>query len=184
LSAPSVAGRRLRGDSSPPVKLAASHRLLRPREGAHFGLVALGTAGRDRGSFAMQIDALSEHLGWHLGVITGHAPQLTLEVRVTDLSGGVRRDVLRERLLRPMQAAWPAVSWSFDDDRQAGRNYYTEACFAAHAVHPDGSRSNLSDGGFTDWTARLLADRKERLLISGLGSERLLGLTEPPGRPT
>ena len=34
----------------------------------------------------------------------------------------------------------------------------------------------LSDGGFTDWTARLLADGKERVLIRGLGSERLLGL--------
>jgi hypothetical protein len=168
----------------PPVKLAASHRLLRPRDGAHFGLVALCTAGRDRGSFSMQIEALSEHLGWHVGVITGHASQLPLEVRVTDLSGGLRREVLREQLLRPLQAAWPAVSWSFDDDRQAGRNYYTDACFAADAVHPDGSRSNLSDGGFTGWTSRLLADRKERLLISGLGSERLVGLGDPRRRPT
>jgi hypothetical protein len=103
---------------------------------------------------------------------------------VTDLSGGLRREVLREQVLRPLQAAWPAVSWSFDDDRQAGRNYYTDACFAADAVHPDGSRSNLSDGGFTGWTSRLLADRKERLLISGLGSERLVGLGDPRRRPT
>jgi|GEM_PF-4488011 len=32
----------------------------------------------------------------------------------------------------------------------------------------------LVDGGFTDWTQKLLSNRKERLLISGLGSERLL----------
>ena len=50
------------------------------------------------------------------------------------------------------------------------------ACFAINAVLTDGSRANLSDGGMTDWTARLLADRKERLLISGLGSERLIGV--------
>jgi hypothetical protein len=48
-----------------------------------------------------------------------------------------------------------------------------------NALHADGSRSNVSDGGFTDWTARLLADAKERLLISGLGSERLLSLADP-----
>ena len=34
---------------------------------------------------------------------------------------------------------------------------------------------NLVDGGFTDWTQRLLGDAKERLLISGVGTERLLG---------
>jgi hypothetical protein len=64
----------------------------------------------------------------------------------------------------------------FDDERQAGRTYYTDVCFAVHAVLADGARANLSDGGFTDWTARLLADGKERVLISGLGSERLVGL--------
>ena len=35
------------------TRLAAAQRLLRPREGAHFGLIGLCTAGRDRGSFAM-----------------------------------------------------------------------------------------------------------------------------------
>ena len=90
--------------------------------------------------------------------------------------GGTWRPVLDEQLLRPLRAAWPAIDVDFDDERQAGRTYYTDVCFAVHAVEPDGSRSNLSDGGFTDWTARLLADSKERLLISGLGSERLVGL--------
>ena len=95
---------------------------------------------------------------------------------VTDLSGGTRHAVLDEQLLQPLRAACPTVDVAFDDERQAGRNYYSDVCFAVHAVMPDGSRPFLSDGGFTDWTARLLADGKERLLISGLGSERLLGL--------
>ena len=29
----------------------------------------------------------------------------------------------------------------------------------------------LIDGGMTDWTARLISNRKERLLISGIGTE-------------
>ena len=37
-----------------------------------------------------------------------------------------------------------------------------------------GAEFFLADGGFTDWTRRLLSDRKERLLISGLGSERFI----------
>ena len=38
----------------------------------------------------------------------------------------------------------------------------------------------MADGGFVDWTAALLANRKERLLISGYGVDRLAGLTERP----
>lgn len=34
----------------------------------------------------------------------------------------------------------------------------------------------MADGGFTTWTADLLSNAKERLLISGLGIERLCGL--------
>jgi hypothetical protein len=31
----------------------------------------------------------------------------------------------------------------------------------------------VGDGGFVDWTARLLGNRRERLLISALGVDRL-----------
>lgn len=124
--------------------------MLRPRDGAHFGLLALCTAGRDRGSFALQIDALREHLSWHLRVITAHASHLKLDVALTDLSDGIRRSVLHEDLIRPLKAAWPAVRWGFDDDRQAGRSYYVDACFAINAVRHDGSHANICDGGLTD----------------------------------
>jgi hypothetical protein len=158
------------------TRLAATHRVLRPRDRAHFGLIALCTASRDRGSFAMQLTAFREHLDWHLRVISSEAPSLELEVLITDLSDGLHRSILEHELLQPLDAAWPAARVAFYDDREAGRAYYTTACFAVRAVHLGGSRSNLSDGGFVDWTARLLADSKERLLISGLGSERLVDL--------
>lgn len=160
------------------TRLAAAHRMLRPRETAHFALIGLCTAGRDRGSFSMQLDALREHLEWHLQVISREAPSLDLELRITDLSGGRHRAALVEQLLGHLDAAWAALRIGFDDDRQAGRAYYTDVCFGVDSVHPDGSRSNISDGGFVDWTARLLADAKERLLISGLGSERILHLRD------
>jgi hypothetical protein len=38
----------------------------------------------------------------------------------------------------------------------------------------------LVDGGSTDWTQQLLGNRKERLLISGLGLERLAGALDDP----
>jgi hypothetical protein len=129
----------------------------------------------------MQLDALRDHVGWHVRVITAHAPHLSVQALVTDPSDGVRRAALDTELLQPMRRACPTVEWTFDQDRQAGRNYYDRVCFAIHAVDAGRSRWNLSDGGFTDWTAELLADRKERLLISALGGERLLSLVPDAG---
>ena len=166
--------RRVKRGVEQQVRLAASHRLLRPREGAHFGLLALVSAGRDRGSFQCELDALAEHISWHLRVIAEYAPRLALTVRLTDLSGGPRRAALEHDLLERLAPASPAVSWRMDDERQAGRAYYAQACFAIDADHAGREPVNLVDGGLTDWTARMLSDRKERLLISGLGSERLL----------
>jgi hypothetical protein len=39
-----------------------------------------------------------------------------------------------------------------------------------------GTDYSIVDGGFTDWTQQLLSNRKERLLISGMGSERFVSL--------
>ena len=36
--------------------------------------------------------------------------------------------------------------------------------------------AQLADGGSVDWTQKLLADRKERLVVGGISSERLAGL--------
>ena len=41
----------------------------------------------------------------------------------------------------------------------------------------DGAPGSIGDGGFTDWTARLLSNEKERLLITGYGTDRLAAFT-------
>ena len=46
--------------------------------------------------------------------------------------------------------------------------YYAPTRFEIRA-----GETSIVDGGFVDWTQRLLSDRKERLLISGVGLERL-----------
>ena len=53
-----------------------------------------------------------------------------------------------------------------------GRGYYRDVCFKVNAL-ADGAVVEIGDGGFTDWTARLLANGKERLLITGYGTDRL-----------
>ncbi|MGD0436536.1 MAG: hypothetical protein ABSB86_08720, partial [Bryobacteraceae bacterium] len=59
----------------------------------------------------------------------------------------------------------------FNIARLEGLSYYAGLCLRISPEAPDGNRYPITDGGFTDWTARLLGDRKERFLATGIGSE-------------
>jgi hypothetical protein len=72
-------------------------------------------------------------------------------------------------VIEAVRAALPQASITEDPSRQSGRGYYVGLCFKVHA----GGRE-VGDGGFTDWTAQLLGNRKERQLISGYGVDRLI----------
>lgn len=174
------------------VRLAATSRVVRaqpppgPGMWAHFALLGLCTAGRDEGSFVFQTAALAEHLAAHLDVLDG-ARELgyrieAVRVLITDLSGGRHRPALGDRVLSPLAEAHPDVAFGFDDERDRGRGYYGDACLEILATTAGGDEISLGDGGFTGWTAALLSNAKERLLISGLGLERLCDAFGPPRR--
>ncbi|HEX4818322.1 MAG TPA: hypothetical protein VFV66_36755 [Nonomuraea sp.] len=143
-----------------PVRLAALQRVVRAQrfEGAgfyaHFTLFALVTAGRDTGDLAFE----RHHAAEHLRILTDAVRACgrpAPEARVTVL------DERFDRVAADLDAA-P------DPGRESGRGYYTGLC---HKIYAGGAE--VGDGGFVDWTARLLGNRKERLLISALGLDRL-----------
>jgi hypothetical protein len=167
------------------VRLGATHRVVRaqlfngPGMAAHFQLLALCTAGRDEGSFRFETAALAGQIGLHLDLldrVRALGPLASkLRVTVTDLTAGQHRAALRERVVDSLAEAHPGTAFGFDDERARGRGYYTGACFEIRATTPRGTELSLGDGGFTPWTADLLSNAKERLLISGLGLELLWG---------
>ncbi|SDS69702.1 hypothetical protein [Jiangella sp. DSM 45060] len=63
-------------------------------------------------------------------------------------------------------------------DRPSGRGYYEGLCFKVMA-RLGGEWAEVGDGGFTGWTRDLLSNGKERLLISGLGIDRLAASATP-----
>jgi len=191
--------RLLRADtrSRHRVRLGATHRVIRaqafpaPDMAAHFKLLALCTAGRDEGSFDFETRTLTEQIHLHLDVLersrrTGRQDheRPTVRVTVTDLTGH-QHAALSTRVLEPLSQAHPDTVFAFDHERPTGRGYYTGACFEIRATTPEGDDLNIADGGFTTWTADLLSNAKERLLISGLGIERLCArFPHDPHRPT
>jgi len=59
----------------------------------------------------------------------------------------------------------------FNFSRLEGLAYYNGPCLRISPAAPDGNRYAIVDGGFTGWTARLLQNKKERLLTTGIGTE-------------
>jgi hypothetical protein len=78
---------------------------------------------------------------------------------------------LKSGLLDALQAEFPEAKFRFNLARLEGLSYYNGFCLRISPEAPDGARFPVVDGGFTDWTARLLQNKKERLLTSGIGTE-------------
>jgi len=78
---------------------------------------------------------------------------------------------VKRQVVDSLQAAYPEAEFRFNLARLEGLSYYTGLCLRISPQAPDGVRYPIADGGFTGWTARLLQDKKERLLTSGIGSE-------------
>jgi hypothetical protein len=174
------------------VRLCASHRLIRgqayqaaPGVFPHFRLLGLCVAGRDEGSFQFETTSLVEQIAFYLKLLRevsrlgymAHRPRVTF----TDFEQGRREQALDSQVLRPLMDNHPGVLCEIDPHRQTGRGYYVGACFHVYATNVAGTEFELIDGGFTTWTQQVLSNSKERLLISGLGTERLCNnFSAPP----
>jgi hypothetical protein len=93
-------------------------------------------------------------------------------VTLTDLAGSSGH--LERQVLEPLAERLPGATVRLDPDRPSGRGYYVDACYKLFARREDGVALELGDGGCTTWTRQLLSNDKERLVIGGLGVERLV----------
>lgn len=165
------------------IKLCSSHRLLRsqafeePGTYPHFRLFGLCTSGRDEGSFIFETEALVEHIDYYI--------RLLMKARDLDLKTKALRviflvfdeDILKalsKKVHDPLSERYENVEYKIDQNCKEGYGYYLKVRFQIYVRDQDDTDYFLVDGGFTDWTQKCLSNRKERLLISGLGSERLL----------
>ncbi|MBN2005765.1 MAG: hypothetical protein JXA21_20580 [Anaerolineae bacterium] len=166
--------------SSATIHLAASHRLLRaqrfegPLSFAHFSLFGLCSAGRDQGSLRFELAALQMHVRFYLTALRAFlGSRVPLHFSVTNLGPDVRVKLIEDQLLSVIQSEFAQVDCAWDEARTSGRGYYRDLCFHIHATDTSGQLLQLADGGSVDWTQKYLSNAKERLVTSGIGSERL-----------
>jgi len=162
--------------SAQPVLLAAHHRVVRaqnfsgPRSFAHFSLLGLVAAGRDTGRFGFEVEMVATHVRTLIGVVRS----------VTDAKLHVRLSAFHDDLASQCQGLGaaltaPDVEVTMWPERDHGRGYYQSLAFNL-SVDVGGESWDIGDGGDVDWTQNLLQNRKERLVIGGLGLERLAQL--------
>lgn len=173
---------KLSPKSTVQVKLCSSHRLIRaqkfsgPLQTAHFRVFGLCTAGRDTGTSAFESVALAEHIAVYNRLFaslaeTGFAVgKVTLGLYGTD-------KFLLEQVRKAVESTSPDISIVFLGSRHS--SYYPTVSFKLYIQAADGTDIEIGDGGMTDWTQKLLANAKERLMISGIGSERLINVFRP-----
>ena len=132
-------------------------------------MLGLATAGRDLGALAFERVAAGEHC-----MLAGRRVARRGCVAGPDRGVGPRRGgcaSVCDHVRRALDGR-PNVTVVDRPERTEGRAYYRGFCFKGFASF-GGPWVEAADGGAVDWTARLLADRKERLFISGLGVDRI-----------
>ena len=169
------------------VRLCAAARMLRlqpfdnPAFTPHFSIFGLTTAGVDRGAHAFEREALEEQLRVHLDFLARLAADgyrlSDVRVEVADTEpgqAGQRRLGDVEALLFPsLRRDFASVTFALDGARTHAMSYYRGLCLHVSARDAEGETQLIGDGGFTDWTQRLRSNAKERLLVSGFGTELL-----------
>jgi hypothetical protein len=163
------------------VKLATSQRVLRSERKitldsfAHFKLFCICLAGYDRGNLEFETTSTLE--------VVQYYDRLLAALQINGYEFSSPEMVIHcqnERILNSIQnsmAPLPHLSLAMDLAPDENWNYYSGIRFQLF-IQCKGERWFIADGGDTDWTQKILSNKKERLLISGFGSERFIALTD------
>lgn len=66
------------------------------------------------------------------------------------------------------------MTFETETGTEGSGEYYHSLRFNVFATNRQGEEFFLIDGGLTDWTQKLLNNRKERFMTSAMGTERFL----------
>lgn len=181
---------RRQGQNFPvePTHFSVVHRHVRAQEipkvpgfSTHFSILGLTSAGRDTGSFDFEKENLRSHIGFYKSYFEEKLGLAPVKIRLKSLDANGEENRLFQAVLSYLQKTEPGWPIEVIESKQVEQEYYRRLQFKIVIPKPQSSRATttsnedleIADGGFTDWTQRLSGNRKERLLISGMGLELL-----------
>ena len=165
------------------VDLCAAGRVLRmqpfaPGWSQHFALFSLVSGGRAEAGHGFELAALRRQIEVYLRMLRELCERgVTLDEVAVEVAGDQPRlERIEEVVFAPLAMHHKDVRFTIDRTRTAAASYYRGLMLNV-AVRPRGRESlSVADGGATDWAARLLSDRREQMVVSGIGLEILAQL--------
>ncbi|MCB0571838.1 MAG: hypothetical protein KDC66_18855 [Phaeodactylibacter sp.] len=180
-----IAHRRQQDRRRDTTHLCATHRHVRtqvfdfPGFTPHFKVFGMVSGGRDTGGYAFEKENLERHLAYYLGVLTrqlGLAPS-DIRVDLSAMAGEEQDGQWPAALYEHQSAQWPDIRFAYLQKPQEEHQYYRGLRFKVY-INVRNVAYDIADGGLVNWSSQMLQDRKERMFISGLGTELLFKLQQ------
>ncbi|MFC3802647.1 hypothetical protein [Cohnella sp. GCM10012308] len=159
------------------IRFAATHRHVRaqkfpqsPGMLAHFSLYAMVTSGKDVGSYGFEKQSIWEHIAVYRQIFR-EKYQSEIQLIINAREGYSDCEGLIERIVRHIREQAPDMT-IITNLVSSDNAYYKGLQFTIRATM-NGHEHNIGDGGFVDWTQQLLGNKKQRLLISAIGLDRM-----------
>jgi len=141
----------------------------------HFLLYSMVISGYDRGNYSFETEAIRETLSFYYNYLNslGCIKDLGLLIWPGD-------PALTHRVISHLreEGLWKKI----EEQAPLEKNYYRGLQFKIRADLGE-TKPEIADGGFVDWPEKLLQNKKERMLVSALGLERLMTLVSNNERP-
>jgi hypothetical protein len=157
------------------IKYCTTHRQVRgqfftnPAHSAHFGLYCMITAGRDLGESKFELLNLSEHLNYYYEMLSKRFDNHKILLRIyTEGHEKTFNGKLKELIRNFVEAK--KLKYEI---KPMMNSYYKEVQFK-YFIETKDSMLDVADGGFVDWSQKLLSDKKQMLLISAGGLELII----------
>jgi hypothetical protein len=158
------------------IRLCTTHRHVRaqyfdnvPGMLPHFHLFGMVTSGVDRGSYSFEKQAFWEHVRVYQDIFQTLFGS-EIEVILSERDGYKDSEGLLQRIVQNGEESSIKVTVK---EPNLENKYYTGLQFTV-LTHINGKEHYIGDGGFVNWSQQLLGSKKERLIISAIGLDRLL----------
>jgi hypothetical protein len=163
------------------VKLCSSQRVTRGQPfknknfSAYFNIIALCTAGRDEGNDYFELVNLKEHIKFYINIIEQIIDRKEVkQINIKFYEYGEYDNTKLFENIRNMLINHDNIFFKTESNSEFGKNYYTRLRFMISVVDQNDQEYDYIDGGFTDWTCKILSNKKERLLTSGIGTDLII----------
>jgi hypothetical protein len=117
---------------------------------------------------------MTEHLGFYLISLRDFlGSAIPLRATIIALHSESHDDTIFKAAIEKLKKEFDDVDIGLEKAKTGETEYYRHLRFHVYARPSRGHEMELVDGGDTDWTQKLLNNAKERLVTSGIGTERL-----------